>query len=119
MCLINVYFFLDVISKQRYINNQDNMNTWETFKNGLSGLFGDRQKHTRKSEEQLKQRAQHLGESIQPYIQAIVRLCQEVYPGMSDDEKVSHLMKGLGYFHFAKKTAATIRVVILEHVTKV
>ncbi|GFV48122.1 CCHC-type domain-containing protein, partial [Trichonephila clavipes] len=34
----------------------------EAFKNGLSGLFGDRQRYTRRAEEQLKCRAQRSGE---------------------------------------------------------
>ncbi|GFV44326.1 CCHC-type domain-containing protein [Trichonephila clavipes] len=35
---------------------------WEAFKNGLSGLFGDRQRYTRRAEEQLKKcRAQRSG----------------------------------------------------------
>ncbi|GFQ66301.1 CCHC-type domain-containing protein [Trichonephila clavata] len=47
MCVYsNVYFFLDGTAKQWYINNEDYLNTWETFKTGLSALFGDRQKYT-------------------------------------------------------------------------
>ncbi|GFV18412.1 transposon Ty3-I Gag-Pol polyprotein [Trichonephila clavipes] len=38
------------------------LDSWEAFKNGLSGLFGDRQKYTRRAEEQLKCRAQRSGE---------------------------------------------------------
>ncbi|GFT76783.1 hypothetical protein TNCV_2102651 [Trichonephila clavipes] len=36
------------------------------------GLFGDRQKYTRRSEEQLKCRAQRSGESTQSYIQSVL-----------------------------------------------
>ncbi|GFV23713.1 CCHC-type domain-containing protein [Trichonephila clavipes] len=62
MCLANVYFFLDGTSRQWYVNNEDALDSWEAFKNGLSGLFGDRQKYTRRAEEQLKCRAQRSGE---------------------------------------------------------
>ncbi|GFX79295.1 retrotrans_gag domain-containing protein [Trichonephila clavipes] len=65
--------------------------SWEAFKNGLSGLFGDRQKYTRRAEEQLKCRAQRSGESTQSYIQSVLGLCKN--PLMKEDEKVSHLMK--------------------------
>ena len=58
-------------------------------------LFGDRQTYTRKSEEQLKYRAQRPGESMQVCIQSVLRLCRKVNPSMPDDEKVSHQMKGL------------------------
>ncbi|GFU24812.1 CCHC-type domain-containing protein [Trichonephila clavipes] len=54
MCLANVYFFLDDTARQWYVNNEDALDSWEAFKNGLSGLFGDRQKYTRRAEEQLK-----------------------------------------------------------------
>ncbi|GFW29680.1 CCHC-type domain-containing protein [Trichonephila clavipes] len=95
MCLANVYFFLDGTARQWYVNNEDALNSWEAFKNGLSGLFGDRQKYTRRAEEQLKCRAQRSGESTQSYIQSVLGLCQEVNPLMKEDEKVSHLMKGV------------------------
>ncbi|GFX26787.1 CCHC-type domain-containing protein [Trichonephila clavipes] len=95
MCLANVYFFLDGTARQWYVNNEDALDTWEAFKNGLSGLFGDRQKYTRRAEEQLKCRAQRSGESTQSYIQSVLGLCQEVNPLMKEDEKVSHLMKGV------------------------
>ncbi|GFX24651.1 retrotrans_gag domain-containing protein [Trichonephila clavipes] len=45
MCLANVYFFLDGTARQWYVNNEDALDSWEAFKNGLSGLFGDRQKY--------------------------------------------------------------------------
>lgn len=95
MCLANAYFFLDGTAKQWYINNEDTLNSWEMFKTGLSGLFGDRQKYTKKAEEELKHRAQRLDESTQSYIQSVLGLCQEVNPAMADEEKVSHLMKGV------------------------
>ncbi|GFX41146.1 CCHC-type domain-containing protein [Trichonephila clavipes] len=37
MCL-NVYFFLDGTARQWYVNNEDALDSWEAFKNGLSGL---------------------------------------------------------------------------------
>ncbi|GFW06992.1 retrotrans_gag domain-containing protein [Trichonephila clavipes] len=48
-----------------------------------------------RAEEQLKCRAQRSGESTQSYIQGVLELCQEVNPLMKEDEKVSHLMKGV------------------------
>ncbi|GFU73193.1 CCHC-type domain-containing protein [Trichonephila clavipes] len=78
MCLANVYFFLDGTARQWYVNNEDALDSWEAFKNGLSGLFGDRQKYTRRAEEQLKCRAQRSGESTQSYIQSVLGLCQEL-----------------------------------------
>ncbi|GFT50850.1 CCHC-type domain-containing protein [Trichonephila clavipes] len=59
MCLANVFFFLDGTARQWYVNNEDALDSWEVFKNGLSGLFGDRQKYTRRAEEQLKMPSPH------------------------------------------------------------
>ncbi|GFV22768.1 uncharacterized protein TNCV_4133931 [Trichonephila clavipes] len=39
MCLINVYFFFDGTARQWYVNNEDALDSWEAFKNGLSGTF--------------------------------------------------------------------------------
>ncbi|GFV37794.1 CCHC-type domain-containing protein [Trichonephila clavipes] len=63
MCLANVYFFLDGTARQWYVNNEDALDSWEAFKNGLSG-------YTRRAEEQLKCRAECSGESTQSYIQS-------------------------------------------------
>ncbi|GBN48382.1 hypothetical protein AVEN_91346-1 [Araneus ventricosus] len=50
MCLANGYFFLDGTAKQWYVNHEDILNSWKAFKTGISGLFGDRQKYSRKPE---------------------------------------------------------------------
>ncbi|GFY48522.1 CCHC-type domain-containing protein [Trichonephila inaurata madagascariensis] len=60
----------------------------KTLLNGLKSRI-------ERAEEQLKCRAQRLGESTQSYIQSVLGLCQEVNPLMKEDEKVSHLMKGV------------------------
>ncbi|GFU61531.1 CCHC-type domain-containing protein [Trichonephila clavipes] len=94
MCLANVYFFLDGTARQWYVNNEDTLDSWEAFKNGLSGLFGERQKYTRRAEEQLKCRVQRSGEYTVLHTKCIRTLPR----GKSSDErrrKVSHLMKGV------------------------
>ncbi|GFV31938.1 retrotrans_gag domain-containing protein [Trichonephila clavipes] len=67
---------------------------WEAFKNGLSGLFGDRQKYTRRAEEQLKCRAQRSGEYTVLHTKCI-RTLPRGKSSDEEDEKVSHLMKGV------------------------
>ncbi|GFY11919.1 retrotrans_gag domain-containing protein [Trichonephila clavipes] len=89
MCLANVYFFLDGTARQWYVNNEDALDSWEAFKNGLSGLFGDRQKIYQKGRRTTKMPSTHThtqrsGESTQSYIQSVLGLCQE---GKSSDEK--------------------------------
>ncbi|GFV09118.1 CCHC-type domain-containing protein [Trichonephila clavipes] len=83
MCLANVYFFLDGTARQWYVNNEDALDSWEAFKNGLSGLFGDRQKYTRRAEEQLKCRAQRSGEYTVLHTKCIRTLPR----GKSSDER--------------------------------
>ncbi|GFT46348.1 retrotrans_gag domain-containing protein [Trichonephila clavipes] len=83
MCLANVYFFLDGTARQWYVNNEDAFDSWEAFKNGLSGLFGDRQKYTRRAEEQLKCRAQRSGE----YTVLHTRCIRTLPRGKSSDER--------------------------------
>ncbi|GFV66105.1 retrotrans_gag domain-containing protein [Trichonephila clavipes] len=73
--------------------HEDALDSWEAFKNGLSGLFGDCQRYTRRAEEQLKCRAQRSGESTQSYIQSVLDFAKR--GSMREDEKVSHLMKGV------------------------
>ena len=94
-CLANVYFFLDGTARQWYENNEEVLSSWNLFKVELQKTFGDNQQSKRKAEEELKRRAQIQGESTQSYIQSVLGLCQEVNASMNEDEKVSHLMKGV------------------------
>ncbi|GFV52212.1 CCHC-type domain-containing protein [Trichonephila clavipes] len=89
MCLANVYFFLDGTARRWYVNNED-ITGPEAFKNGLSGLFGDRQRYTRRAEEQLKCRAQRSGEEVHsPYIQSVLGLPGRVNPLMRRRKSVT------------------------------
>lgn len=53
MCL-SVYFFLDGTAQQLYINNEGKRNSLEKFKTAFNTLYGDRQKYSRKTKENLK-----------------------------------------------------------------
>ncbi|GFT15963.1 retrotrans_gag domain-containing protein [Trichonephila clavipes] len=87
MCLANVYFFLDGTARQWYVNNEDALDSWEAFKNGLSGLFGDRQKYTRRAEEQLKCRA-HTHTAFRREYTVLHTKCIRTLPrGKSSDER--------------------------------
>ncbi|GFU63200.1 hypothetical protein TNCV_1477941 [Trichonephila clavipes] len=60
------------------------LDSWEAFKNLDSFGFGDRQKYTRRAEEQLKCRAQRSGEYTVLHTKGVLGLCQE---GKSSDEE--------------------------------
>ncbi|GFY32403.1 CCHC-type domain-containing protein [Trichonephila clavipes] len=83
MCLANVYFFLDGTEDSGMSTTKTPLDSWEAFKNGLSGLFGDRQKYTRRAEEQLKCRAQRSGEYTVLHTKCIRTLPR----GKSSDER--------------------------------
>ncbi|GFV83984.1 CCHC-type domain-containing protein [Trichonephila clavipes] len=96
MCLANVYFFLDGTARQWYVNNEDALDSWEAFKNGLSGLFGDRQKIYQKGRRTTKMPSP----AFRLEYTVLHTKCIRTLPrGKSSDErrrkKVSHLMKGV------------------------
>lgn len=93
--LANVYFFLDGTARQWFENNEEQITSWSQFKSELGKIFGDCKQTKRRAEEELKSRAQRQGESVQSYIQSVLGLCQEINPNMPEDEKISHLMKGV------------------------
>jgi len=93
--LANVYFFLDGTARQWFENNQDSISSWSIFKEELQKAFGDTKFYARRAEEILKNRAQKPTESTQSYIQNVLGLCHEIDPNMSEEDKVSHLMKGI------------------------
>ncbi|GFT77905.1 CCHC-type domain-containing protein [Trichonephila clavipes] len=88
MCLAPTFIsFLTVLRDGGMSTTKTPLDSWEAFKNGLSGLFGDRQKYTRRAEEQLKCRAQRSGESTQS-IQGVLGLCQEKRSFRDEVERV-------------------------------
>lgn len=95
MQLANVYFFLEGTARKWYENNEDSFTSWTLFEDGLKKTFGDTQTFLRRAKERLKSRAQQPGESNQSYIQDVLELCKQAEPTMSEEDKVSHLMKGV------------------------
>lgn len=93
--LANVYFFLDGTARQWYENNEETLTSWTVFETKLKTTFGDNETCIRRAKDQLKSRAQKPGESIQSYIQDVLGLCHQIDSDMSDEDKVSHLMKGV------------------------
>ncbi|GFX41818.1 zinc finger CCCH domain-containing protein 13 [Trichonephila clavipes] len=95
MCLANVYFFLDGTARQWYVNNEDALDSWEAFKNGLSGLFV-----TVKNYQKGRRTTKMLSPAFRREYTVLHTKCIRTLPrGKSSDErrrkKVSHLMKGV------------------------
>ncbi|GFV01726.1 retrotrans_gag domain-containing protein [Trichonephila clavipes] len=71
------------------------LDSWEAFKNGLSGLSVTVKNIYQKGRRTTKNAEPSVQARVQSYIQSVLGLCQEVNPLMKEDEKVSHLMKGV------------------------
>ncbi|GBN15108.1 hypothetical protein AVEN_80425-1, partial [Araneus ventricosus] len=95
LALANAYFFLDGTAKKWFDNNEDLLTSWEVFQTELKKVFGDTQLYVRRAKDILKCRAQKSGESTQSYIQDVLGLCHQIDSNMPEDDKVSHLMKGI------------------------
>lgn len=95
ICLANAYFFLSGTAGQWYENNEGKLDSWDKFSQQLIQDFGDSRRYLQKARKELESRAQAPGEGTQSYIQSVLGLCHQVDSSMSEDDKVSHLMKGV------------------------
>ncbi|UYV65614.1 hypothetical protein LAZ67_3004865, partial [Cordylochernes scorpioides] len=95
LCLANVYFYLTGTALKWYENNEESIQTWTEFMSKLENVFGKNESSRLRAEKILKSRAQLKGESTEYYIQDVLRLCKEVDPQMNEEDKISHLMKGI------------------------
>ncbi|GFR04604.1 CCHC-type domain-containing protein [Trichonephila clavata] len=109
MQLANVYFFLDGTVRKWYENNEGNFTSWTLLENGLKAAFGDTQTYVRRAKNRLKSRAQQPGECIQSYIQDVLELCKQAEPNMPEEDKVSHLMKGVAEYLFQALLARDVQ----------
>ncbi|UYV70426.1 hypothetical protein LAZ67_7002956 [Cordylochernes scorpioides] len=92
---IRHYFYLSGTALKWFENNEESIQTWEEFTSQLENGFGKNKISKLKADKKLKTRAQLKGESTEFYIQDVLHLCKEVDPQMSDEDKISHLMKGI------------------------
>ncbi|GFV03218.1 CCHC-type domain-containing protein [Trichonephila clavipes] len=72
MCLANVYFFLDGTARQWYVNNEDALDSWEAFKNGLSGIFEEVHRLVNQTQESLDSDPQSLEEIVQDEVERVL-----------------------------------------------
>ncbi|UYV74535.1 hypothetical protein LAZ67_12000036 [Cordylochernes scorpioides] len=95
LCLANVYFYLTGTALKWFENNEESIQTWTEFMSQLENVFGKNESSRLRAEKILKTREQLKGESTEYYIQDVLRLCKEVDPQMNEEDKISHLMKGI------------------------
>ncbi|GBN09738.1 hypothetical protein AVEN_109844-1 [Araneus ventricosus] len=82
-------------AKKRFDNNEDFLTSWEVFQTELKKVFAGTQLYVRRAKDILKRHAQKSGESTQSYIQDVLGHCHLIDSNMPEDDKVSHLMKGI------------------------
>ncbi|UYV79653.1 hypothetical protein LAZ67_18000188 [Cordylochernes scorpioides] len=95
LCLTKVYFYLSGTALKWFENNEESIQTWKEFTSQLENVFGKKENSKLQAEKKLKTRAQLKGESTECYMQDLLCLCKEVDPQMSEEDKISHLMKGI------------------------
>ncbi|UYV66883.1 hypothetical protein LAZ67_4003227 [Cordylochernes scorpioides] len=95
LCLANVYFYLTGTALKWFENNEESILIWTEFMSQLKSVFGKNENLRLRAEKTLKTRAPLKGESTEFYIQDVLRLCKEVDPHMNEEDKISHLMKGI------------------------
>lgn len=110
--LANVVFFLTGTALVWFDNNEETLTTWERFVSQIKERFGDSVMKKKRAEQTLSQRAQVPGETCMTYIEEVLKLCRMADSGMSEDDKVGHILKGIAEdvysFLIAKDNLASV-----------
>ncbi|GBM59214.1 hypothetical protein AVEN_209009-1 [Araneus ventricosus] len=93
--LANVVFYLSGTARLWFDNNEDQFKNWSDFERLFEETFGRPEDLKSFAEGLLRTRAQRPGETYESYIQDVLSLCRRVDKSMTEDQKVSHLMKGV------------------------
>ncbi|XP_077497876.1 uncharacterized protein LOC144108538 [Amblyomma americanum] len=95
LMLANVIFYLNGTARVWYETHEEELTSWDTFKEKLKTLFGRPDDRQLAAKKQLATRAQSSTESYVAYIQDILALCHKVDAAMSETDKVGHVLKGI------------------------
>ncbi|GBM57411.1 hypothetical protein AVEN_184030-1 [Araneus ventricosus] len=93
--LANVVFYLSGTARLWFDNNEDQFKNWSDFERLFEETFGRPEDLKSFAEGLLRTRAQRPGETYESYIQDVLSLCRRIDKSMTEDQKVSHLMKGV------------------------
>ncbi|KAH8035243.1 hypothetical protein HPB51_004484 [Rhipicephalus microplus] len=114
--LLYVAFFLTDSALMWYENREETLTTWDRFVSEIKERFGDPTTIKKRAEQTLMQRAQVPGETCTTYIEEVIKLCRTIDPGMSEEDKVGHILKGIAEdvysFLIAKDTLTSVTDVI-------
>ncbi|XP_077507649.1 uncharacterized protein LOC144118653 [Amblyomma americanum] len=95
LMLANVIFHLNGTARVWYETHEEELTSWDAFKEKLKTLFGRPDDRQLAAKKQLATRAQSSTESYVAYIQDILALCHKVDAAMSETDKVGHVLKGI------------------------
>ncbi|XP_077516182.1 uncharacterized protein LOC144126110 [Amblyomma americanum] len=95
LMLANVIFYLNGTARVWYETHEEELTSWNTFKQKLKTLFGRPDDRQLAAKKQLATRAQSSTESYVAYIQDILALCHKVDAATSETDKVGHVLKGI------------------------
>lgn len=93
--LANVVFYLDGTPRTWYYTHEEELTSWELFKEKLSDVFGNPTGRQLAAKQQLATRAQTATESYVSYIQDVLALCHKIDTSMPEADKVGHIIKGI------------------------
>ncbi|GFY77760.1 retrotrans_gag domain-containing protein [Trichonephila inaurata madagascariensis] len=91
----NVVFYLSGTARLWFGNNEDRLKSWIDSKKLFEETFGRPEGLKSFAEGLLRTRAQRPGETHESYVQDVLSLCRKVDKNMPEDQKISHLMKGV------------------------
>lgn len=117
MMLANVGFYLCGTAGAWFEAHEADITSWDTCKQKLRDLFGKAVGRQRAASKELSGRAQTTTESYVTYILDVLALCHRADPNMSEEDKVSHLLKGIADDAFnilVSKDCSTIDDIIKE-----
>ncbi|XP_075742282.1 uncharacterized protein LOC119169209 [Rhipicephalus microplus] len=114
--LLYVLFFLTDTASMWYENREETLTTWDRFVSEIKERFGDPTMIKKRAEQTLMQRTQVPGKTCTTYIEEVIKLCRTIDSGMSEEDKVGHILKGIAEdvysFLIAKDTLTSVTDVI-------
>lgn len=91
----NVLFYVDGTPRTWFKSHEDEITSWDLFKEKIRELFGDACGRQLAAKKALATRVQTSTESYVSYILDVLALCSKADQHMSEDDKVGHVLKGI------------------------
>lgn len=93
--LANVIFYLGGTPRVWHQTHDDEITSWDSFKEKLRELFGDPMGRKVAARKALASRVQTSTEPYVSYILDVLALCRKADDTMSEADKVAHVLKGI------------------------